>query len=51
MVNNAEETLSKKVLRISSKLITPLSHGYLPELDSTEELKADGLKYYQEMIV
>ena len=50
MVNNVEETLKKKGLRLPSKSNAPLSHGYKPELDSTGELKADGVQWYQEII-
>ena len=49
-VANVEESLNKKGLKLPSKSITPLSHGYKPELDSTSELKADGLQKYQEII-
>lgn len=50
MVKNVEVSLEKKGLRLPSRCITPLSHGYKPELDSTGELKADELQSYQEMI-
>ena len=44
MVKNVEESLKKKGLRLPSKCVTPLKHGYKPELDFTSELKADGLQ-------
>ena len=50
LLTNIEEVLSKKGLRLPSKCITPLQGGYKPELDSTCELKADGLQWYQELI-
>jgi hypothetical protein len=50
MVKNVEETLGKKGLRLPSKCVSPLKHGYKPELDCTGELKAAGLQQYQEMI-
>ena len=50
MVKNVEETLERKGLRLPSKCLSPLKHGYRPELDCTGELKADGLQWYQEMI-
>ena len=50
MVKNVEETMAKKGLRLPSKCVTPLKHGYKPELDCTGELKADGPQWYQEMI-
>ena len=49
-VTNVEESLEKKGLRLPSKCVTPLSSGYKPELDTTGELKADGLQWYQEII-
>ena len=50
MVKNVEETLRHKGLRLPSKCVSPLSHGYKPELDCTGELKVAGLQQYQEMI-
>ena len=49
-VKNVEEALSKKGLRLPGKCYTPMSSGYRPELDSTAELKADGVQWYQELI-
>ena len=50
MVKNVEETLAKRGLRLPSKCPLPLSAGYKPELDSTAELKADGVQFYQEIV-
>lgn len=50
MIQNVEDVLQKKGLRLPSKCVTPLRSGYKPELDCTGELKADGLQWYQEMI-
>ena len=50
MIKNVESILMKKGLRLQSKCVTPLKHGYKPELDCTGELKADGLQWYQELI-
>ena len=50
LVANVEESLNKKGLRLPSKCITPLQHGYKPELDTTAELKSDGIQRYQEII-
>jgi hypothetical protein len=50
-VNSVEQALAKKGLRLPSKCYTPLSTDYRPELESTPELKADGVPYYQELIV
>ena len=49
-VENVEEASKKKSLRLPSKCPTPLANGYRPEVDTTPELKADGLQYYQELI-
>ena len=49
-VNNVTEVLNKRGLRLPTKCLTPLSGGYRPELDTTPELKADGVQYYQEII-
>ena len=45
-----EETLKKKGLRLPGKCVSPLQHGYMPDLDCTAELKADGVRWYQELI-
>ena len=50
MVQNVELILQKKGLRLPSKCFTPLKSGYRPELDCTNELKADGGHWYQEII-
>ena len=50
LVNNVEETLAKKGLRLPSKCLTPISHEYRPEMDATGELKSDGVQWYQEII-
>ena len=50
VVKNVEKWLSKKVLRLPSTCYTPLQSGYKPELDTTPELKADGVQYYQELV-
>ena len=50
MIQNVEDTLKKKGLRLPSKCYTPLQNAYKPELDCTAELRADGLQWYQEMV-
>ena len=50
MVQNVEETLAKKGLRLPTKCNLPTKPGYRPEIYCTGELKADGLKLYQELI-
>ena len=49
-VDNVTEVLEKKGLRLPSKCLTPLSSGYRPEMDTSPELKADGVQYYQELV-
>ena len=49
-VANMETALAKKGKKMPGKCVTPMSSNYRPELDVTEELKADGLQFYQECI-
>ena len=49
-VKNVEDMLSKDNLRLPSKCVRPLTNGYCPKMDVTQELKGDGIKYYQELI-
>ncbi len=49
-VKNVEEALAKKNLRLPTKCYTPLATDYRPELETSAELKADGIQYYQELI-
>ena len=46
---NVEEALSKKGLRLPTKCYTPLPTDYRPELDTSAELKSDGIQYFQEL--
>ena len=45
-INNVESELEKYNLKLLSKYLTPLSSGYRPEMDTTAELKVDGLQHY-----
>ena len=49
-VNNTEELLQRKGLKLPRKCRAPLHAGYKPEDDETAELKADGIQWYQEII-
>ena len=49
-INNVEEHLASKGLRLPSKCKTPFTSGYKPEIDTTGELKPDGVQWYQELI-
>ena len=49
-VKNVEEVLAKRGLRLPTKCYTPLASDYRPELETSPELKSDGIQVYQELI-
>lgn len=49
-VANVEKILEVKGRRLLSRCVTPIASGYRPEIDTTPELKADGLQWYQELV-
>ena len=49
-IENIEQTLAESNQRLPTKCRTPLSSGYRPELDTSPELKTEGLQRYQELI-
>ena len=49
-IDNVEEVLGRNDQRLPTKCGTPLKSGYRPELDTSQELKQDGLQRYQELI-
>ena len=49
-VDTVEDVLKKQGQKLPPYCKTPLVKGYQPELDTTPELKADGLQWYQELI-
>ena len=49
-VANVEDRLAREGKRLPSKCGAPLTSGYKPELDVSQELKADGLQQYQELV-
>ena len=49
-VLNIEHKLSEEGKRLPNKCKTPLKSEYRPELDVFQELKADGVQYYMELI-
>ena len=49
-IDNVEEVLGRTNQRLPTKCGTPLKTGYRPELDTSQELKKDGLQRYQELI-
>ena len=50
VVLNVEQKLNEEGKRLLTKCKTPLKSGYRPELDASQELKADGVQYYMELI-
>jgi hypothetical protein len=50
LVMNIEDILAKRGLRLPTKCCTPLPSDYKPELETTAELKSEGIQAYQEMI-
>ena len=49
-VANVEEKLAKIGERLPSKCATPMSVGYHPSVDVSNELSGDGVRYFQELI-
>ena len=49
-IKNVEGTLLKKNMKLQSNATTPMAKSYKPELDNSEELDADDITLYQEMI-
>jgi hypothetical protein len=49
-IANVEATLNESGQRLPSKATTPMQANYRPELDTSAELKLDGMRYYQELI-
>ena len=49
-LRNVDESLAKKGLLLPSKCYSPMSTDYHPELDTSNELKSDGVQYYQELV-
>jgi hypothetical protein len=49
-VANVEEDLAKQGRRLPPKCVTPFSSNYAPWLETSPELKADGVQRFQELI-
>ena len=49
-IENIEQTLAETNQRLPTKCRTLLSSGYRSELDTSPELKTEGLQRYQELI-
>ena len=50
VVLNVEQKLNEEGKRLPTKCKTPLKSGYRPELDVSQEIKADRVQYYMELI-
>ena len=50
IVANLEEKLMNHVRQINTKQYSPFTTGYRPEMDTSPELDANQLNYFQEMI-
>ena len=49
-IANVEATLNETGQRLPSRCSTVLQANYRPELDTTPELNANGVRYYQELV-
>ena len=49
-VKNVEDHLARQQLRLPTRCSTPISSGYRPEIDVSEELTAVGVQHFQELI-
>ena len=49
-VLNVEHKFNEEGERLTTKCKTPLKSGYRPDLDVSQELKADKVQYYMELI-
>jgi hypothetical protein len=49
-IENAEEGIRNKRWKLPTKVTTPMTNSYVPELDGSPELDADDTQYFQELI-
>ena len=49
-IKNVEETIKDKKWKLPSRVSTPMSSNYIPELDETPELDKKDTQYFQELI-
>ena len=49
-IDNVEERLHKRGERLPARATTPMTQSYRPETDDSEELDADGVTLFQELI-
>ncbi|KAI2504020.1 Reverse transcriptase (RNA-dependent DNA polymerase) [Fragilaria crotonensis] len=50
-IANVEAKLDEAGQRLPSKCLTPLQSNYRPELDTTAELKIEGVRYYHQELI
>ena len=49
-IKNIQDKLTRSNRKLPKKAPLPISSGYCPELDATDELYADETQYFQELI-
>jgi hypothetical protein len=49
-IENVEEGIRDKRWKLPTKVTTPMTNSYVPELDGSPELDADDTQYFQELI-
>jgi hypothetical protein len=49
-IANVETKLDKEGQRLPSKCLSPMKSGYQPKIDTSTELKLDGIQYFQGLI-
>jgi hypothetical protein len=49
-IANVETKLDKEGQRLPSRCLSPMQSGYRPKIDTSAELKIDGIQYFQELI-
>ena len=50
VIVNIEAKLDKEEQRLPSRCLMPMKAGYHSEIDTSAELKTDGIQYFQELI-
>ena len=50
VINNVDESVKKKGMKIPAKVRTLMTSSFVPELDSSRELSKENLTFYQELL-
>ena len=50
VIANVENKLDKEGKCLPSRWFPPMKAGYQPEINTSAELKADGIQYFQELV-